>query len=461
MKAKMLIMVAVVITVIVGAAIAIVLSITPNPPTVTVDGSTRYQKIDGFGGSGAYYENLLRNLQEPKRTEAANLLFSDLGTSIYRLRVWTGIESVNDDNDPNHFNWAAFNFSTDENQVWNAIQAKNRGVTKFLGSVWSPPGWMKDTGIETNGGSLLPSMYDEFAEWLAAYVIGYQKYHNISIGWISIQNEPDYTGTWETCTYTPAQMRDVIKVVGAKFSKEGISTKIVIPETSGSSEVAGFISTIMSDPEAAKYVDVFANHLYDTDFFSPDARTGSLQEVARYGTQYNKPIWQTEYGYGDFPEAGTFREALYTAWHIHNVLTFESASACLIWELFWYRGTGLISINPDGSNYTVTPKYYAVKQYFKFVSLGSRRIGAVASNPDILVSAYMNETSGKVTIVAINKGQSSITTTFNLRNAATASFKQYRTSISENCAYIGDIAVSSNSFNVGLPPESITTFVAT
>ena len=425
--------------------------------TVMVDGSIKYQKIDGFGGSGAYWEGLLRNLQEPKRTEAASLLFSDLGLSIYRLRTWTKIEHVNDDGDPNHFNWEAFNFDTDEDQVWNAIQARNRGITKFIASVWSPPEWMKNTGKETNGGYLLPSMYREFAEWLAAYVIGYQTHHGINIGWISIQNEPNYVADWETCTYTSEQMRDVIKVVGAKFSAEGISTKIVIPETQGSSAAPEFISTIMSDPGAAQYVEVFANHLYDTDFFRPDERISYLQAVAKYGALYNKPIWQTEYSYLETSEAGTPREALFTAHHIHNVLTFENGSAYLVWELFWYRGTGLISISQDGSNYAGTPKFYAVKQFFKFISPGSKRIGVVVNNPDILASAYIDERNGNVTIVAINKGKNPITTTFNLRNVAAASFKQYRTSASENCTYIGDIAVS---FNANLPPESITTFTS-
>jgi glucuronoarabinoxylan endo-1,4-beta-xylanase len=460
MKPKILVIIAIV-AIMGGMAIAVFI-FTANTPTVTVDGSIRYQIIEGFGGAGAYYENLLRNLQEPKRTEAANLLFSDLGISIYRLRLWTEIESINDDNDPNHFNWAAFNFSTDQDQVWNAIQAKNRGVTKFLASVWSPPGWMKTTGSETNGGHLLPDMYDEFAEWLAAYVIGYKNYHGIDIGWIGIQNEPDYVATWETCEYTPQEMRDVIKVVGAKFSREGISTKIVIPETSGSSEVPGYISTIMSDPEAAKYVDVFANHLYDTDFFSPDARISSLQAVARYGTQYNKPIWQTEYSYLELAEAGTFREALFVVQHIHNVLTFENGAAYLVWELFWYEGgKGLLSIDRNGSNYVVTPKFYAVKQYSKFVSPGSTRIEAVSSNADVLVSAYLDETNGKVTIVAINKIRVPLSIIFNLKNAAAASFEQYCTSASENCAYVGEITVLNNSFNVNLPPESITTFVTT
>jgi glucuronoarabinoxylan endo-1,4-beta-xylanase len=431
--------------------------------TVTVDGLIEYQTIDGFGGSGAYEEGLLKNLQEPKRTEAANLLFSDLGTSIYRLRAWTKIESVNDDDDPNHFNWPAFNFNTDQDQVWTAIQAKNRGVTRFIASVWSPPGWMKDTGIETNGGYLLPNMYEEFAEWLAAYVIGYKTYHGIDIGWVSIQNEPDYTAIWESCKYTPEQMKDVIKVVGTKFSKEGINTKIVIPETTGSSEAIGFISTIMSDPEAAKYVDVFANHIYNTDFFSPDTRISSLQAIAKLGNQYNKPIWQTEYCSGDIPEAGTFKEALFIAQHIHNVLTHENGSAYLVWGLFWHTDSpsgGLVIIRKDGTNYIITPKFYAAKQYFKFIDPGSKRIAVVANNSNILASAYMNRTNGNVTIVAINKSQNPITTTFNLRNVTVDSFKQYRTSTSENCKYIGDIAASNNFLNVDLPSESITTLAA-
>jgi O-glycosyl hydrolase len=72
----------------------------------------------------------------------------------------------------------------------------------------------------------------------------------------------------------------------------------------------------------------------------------------------------------------------------------------------------------------------------------------------------MNRMNGNVTIVAINKSQNPITTTFNLRNAVTASFKQYRTSVSENCKYVGDVAASNNSFYVGLPSESITTLAA-
>lgn len=425
---------------------------------IEVDGARKYQRIEGFGGSGAYYEHLLRNLKEPLRTEATDLLFSDLGISIYRLRVWTKIESENDDDDPNNFNWEAFDFTTDQDQVWNALEAKKRGVTKFIASVWSPPAWMKNNTQETNDGYLLPEMYEEFAEWLSAYILGYKTYHDIDIGWVSIQNEPDYTATWETCIYTPKQLKELIKVVGRKFAREGITAKIVVPETSGVYAALNYLETIMSDPEAAQYVDVFAVHLYDIQFFNPDQGIGWLKTISGYCAKYGRPLWMTEYSYLDFPYAGTYEEALYTAQHIHNTLVYGNASVYLVWELFWYRETGLISISSQGDNYKITPKYYAVKQFFKFISPGSVRVEARSDRPQILASAYLNEESGDITIVLINRGMTDVNAKISLKNITPSlTLKQYRTSRNENCKYIGNIVVRDGLLEVLLPSDSITT----
>jgi glucuronoarabinoxylan endo-1,4-beta-xylanase len=425
--------------------------------SIEINGAKRNQKIEGFGGSSAYYEWLLRNLREPYRTEVADLLFSHLGINTYRLRAWTKIESINDDGDPENFNWEAFNFTTDQDQVWNAIEAKKRGVTRFIASVWSPPAWMKNNTQETNDGYLLPEMYEEFAEWISAYIIGYKKYHGIDIGWISIQNEPDYTATWETCIYTPEQLKDLIKVVGRKFAREGITAKIVVPETSGVYGAINYIEAIMSDPEAAQYIDVFAAHLYDVQFFNPDQGIMWLKMLSELCAKYGKPLWMTEYSYLDFPEAGTYNEALYTAQHIHNTLVYGNASVYLVWELFWYRETGLISISMEGDNYKITPKYYAIKQFFKFISPGSIRIDASSDRYQILVSAYLNEESGDITIVIINRGSKDADANIFLKNLTALSFKQYRTSKTEKCEYIGDVAVKDGVLKVLLLSDSITT----
>ncbi|MEM3104932.1 MAG: glycoside hydrolase [Candidatus Bathyarchaeia archaeon] len=436
--------------------------ITKGKATITIDGYVIYQEIEGFGGAGAYYESLIRNLREPQRSEVLDLLFSELGINIYRLRVWTRIEPENDDNDPNNFNWSRFYFSSaSDAQVWTAQQAKARGVTKFMASVWSPPGWMKNTGREPGGGYLLPEMYQEFAEFLAAYIIGYKEKFGIEIGWISIQNEPDFsTEVWETCTYTPEQMRDVIKVVGAKLRAEGLSTKIICPETAGCSSAMKYIDTVMADPEATQYVYAFAHHLYDINFFNPDEKLTQMRIMAGYASRYNRPLWQTEYSYLGTVDAGTFKEALATARHIHNFLTVENGSVYLVWTLFWYRETGLITIYSSNNSYKVNPVYYAVKQYSKFISPGSRRIYASSNISDLLVSAYLNEPNGNVTIVIINKGSDTVKTKIQLKNIQWNLFKQYRTSITEKCEYIGDIKESGGFLEITLPPESITTLMS-
>jgi len=361
---------------------------------VTIDGAVNHQIIDGFGGSVAFYESWLPSMTEPARTDVVNLLFRDLGGGILRLRTWTGIEPENDDGNPDHFNWDAFDFSSDPNQTWIATAAEKRGVSKIISSVWSPPGWMKDTGSEEGGGSLLPSMYQEFAEWLAAYIKGYLAYHKIDIGWVSLQNEPDFSSSWPTCTYTTEQLRDLTKVVGAKFAAEGINTNIVIPETSGVTNASDYINATMSDPVAAGYVDILAHHLYDVPFYSPDSRISDMDNLGALASSYGRPLWQTEYSDTGSSYAGTFDEALRTATHIHNTLVHENATAYLVWGLFWddsSPGEGLILIPDQGaSTYTITPKYYACKQFFKYIPIGAVRKEVTSSDGDILVSAYQS-----------------------------------------------------------------------
>ncbi|MEM1557474.1 MAG: glycoside hydrolase [Thermoproteota archaeon] len=441
--------------------------ITKGEAKITIDGYIIYQEIEGFGGSGAYYESLVKNMKEPQRSEVLDLLFSELGISIYRLRVWTRIEPRNDDNDPNRFNWNKLYFSSaSDAQVWTAQQAKARGVTKFMASVWSPPGWMKNTGREPGGGYLLPEMYGEFAEFLAAYLIGYKEKFGIDIGWMSIQNEPDFsTEGWETCVYTPEQMRDVIKVVGAKLRAEGLSTLIMAPETAGCFSALNYIHMLMSDPVAAQYVKVFAHHLYDSDYYEPDEKINAMKNLSKMREIYYRPIWQTEYSDGEY--RGTLKEALATAHHIHNALTFENVSAYLFWALFWPNEGGLITIYPNNSSYRVNPVYYAFKQYSKFIQPGSRRIYANSSNPKLLVSSYLyeveyaNETIRRVTIVFINENDHPINAKIEFKNLSLLnnSFKQYRTSNSESCAYIGEVAVSDNVLKVVIAPRSVTTLI--
>src|SRR4029077_19348886 len=59
---------------------------------------------------------------------------------------------------------------------------------KIMANPWSPPGWMKDSGSMI-GGSLLSSMYPQFANYFVKYIQAYAQ-AGINIDYISLQNEP-------------------------------------------------------------------------------------------------------------------------------------------------------------------------------------------------------------------------------------------------------------------------------
>ena len=104
---------------------------------VAIDGSQKFQQIDGFGvniNTAWWYDGEYRNTDVTK--PAIDLLVDSLGASIFRAVIeeidW---EKVNDDNDPNHFNWKYYNkvFSNSRFQgVWNTLRYLNKkGITGF------------------------------------------------------------------------------------------------------------------------------------------------------------------------------------------------------------------------------------------------------------------------------------------------------------------------------------------
>ena len=80
------------------------------------------------------------------------------------------LQAVNvfDNNDPNSFNWDAFDHKALEAPFTFFQKLKERGVDRFVGSVWTAPAWMKTNQIYTDGGALRPDERAEFAEYLSA-----------------------------------------------------------------------------------------------------------------------------------------------------------------------------------------------------------------------------------------------------------------------------------------------------
>ena len=227
-----------------------------------------HQTMEGFGGC---YEGWVEpaNFRDPAWYDA---LVNDLGVSMVRIPVPLWLEPVNDDADPNHFNWPAFALGSSEAMPTErkaeptdplmtqldrimkvAMEFKKRGVTRYMASLWSPPAFLKTNRETVQGGHLRMDMVDEFAEYMAAFVILSKKNYDIDIGALSLQNELYFVEYYDSCVYSPAHLREAVRAVGRKFQKEGIRTRILIPEEMTTFQrMVNYITPTMADPEARK-----------------------------------------------------------------------------------------------------------------------------------------------------------------------------------------------------------------
>ena len=139
---------------------------------------------------------------------AIDLLVDSLGATIFRAVIeeidW---EVVNDDNDPNHFNWDYYNkvFSDIRfSGVWNTLRYLNqKGITdglviSFMGAApAAPPLEKPDPKRSWMGGidySIKETMEDELVESQAAFLYYMRNTEKIKFSLVSPMNETDIVG---------------------------------------------------------------------------------------------------------------------------------------------------------------------------------------------------------------------------------------------------------------------------
>ena len=104
--------------------------------------------------------------------------------------------------------------------------------TTIMGSPWSPPGWMKDSG-SLIGGSLLPSMYTAFANYFVKYIEAYEA-QGIPIHYISLQNEPLYVpGDYPAWAWVQKSSVTSFATTSSRHLRHNISTRSWYSITTG------------------------------------------------------------------------------------------------------------------------------------------------------------------------------------------------------------------------------------
>jgi glucosylceramidase len=389
-------------------------------PTIEVDVSKKFQTIDGFGYTLTGGSAGLINALDPAAKKALlKELFStrtnSIGVSYLRLSIgasdlssdtFTYNELPAGETDINQDKFSISREMKDLVPLLKDILAINPEI-KILGSPWTAPTWMK-TNNSFKGGSLKPEYYASYAKYLVKYIDA-MKAQGITIDAITVQNEPLHPGNVPSMYMEAKDQAEFIKTaLGPIFKSSGIKTKIIIYDHNA--DRPDYPITILNDPEAKKYVDGSAFHLYG-------GKITALSQV--HDAHPDKNLYFTEQWVG---APGTFDENL--KWHVATLIigaTRNWSRNVLEWNLAADPAYGP---HTDGGcvsclgAITVSPvikrnvAYYIIGHAAKFVRPGSVRI---ASNIVAKLDNVAFETpDGKKVLIVVNGNMSA--QQFNIRS---------------------------------------------
>lgn len=379
------------------------------------------QIIRGFGAANIV--TWRPDMTDPEIQTAFGTGNGQLGFSLLRLRI-----------PPDSTQW---NIDTA-----TARKAYDMGV-KIFATPWTPPAAMKSNN-STTGGELLTSSYAAFAAYLNSFS-NYMARNGVPLYAISIQNEPDISVGYESCSWNASQFLDFCKNYA-----QVINTKVIMPESYHFNH--SLSDPTLNDSVAASHISIIGGHIYGGG-------------IAPYplATSKGKDLWMTEYliNSGGPPT----NLSIDTGW-TGAIQLAQSMSNCMNANMsayvYWYivRYYGPIADGTYATAGTVTKKGYVMSQFARFIRPGFYKIQSTFSpQGNVYATTYKDNTS-KVVIVAINTNTSPVYQTFTMNGGSMTNVTPYTTSASKDCEQGNAIKVTNGSFTAELEPSSITTFVS-
>ena len=448
--------------------------------TVRVNPNDRYQSIEGFGTCLISWVDEFAQLY---RTPAFQKTYTqDMGMNMLRVNVWgpTMPEPVEN---AEAISYKNFQLDGDGKRAQVFIDfakgiKKLNPDAKIIGTVWSPPAWMKEIGSITDeksgaiqGGSYVregreftnrvkKEYYPHFVNWLVEMV----KLHDaagVPFYAISPGNEVAFTQTFESCVWTAEDYATIVAMLGEELEKEGYGhVKIFGPETMTGHNwsVANpmYIQALRENPKAWEHFDIFATHGY-ADGFTADTSKNSSAEFWDLINEYDRPYWMTEGGTGDHDwPAPLGKNGVGPA--MHNAFVAGHASAFVPWQIVERKKSHHALMTLDG----MTKKSHVVRHYTTFIDPGAVRVGAEPAYGDVSASAYLHEENGELTLVLLNPTQETQDVTVELdESSGLSQMNVYRTSASENLKELEPATVENGRVQVNMPAQSVVTLHGT
>jgi len=436
-------------------------------------GVTR-QRIDGFGVATAWGV-----VPPAARLDAFFSVSKGAGLSILRNRIPFRESPTNNDNfmgggnydfttsgtGPDAYktfalNWNNWDLAATRNLIGILNETPDYQVHTYFSTPWTPPNnetsrWKLGVSDYANapevGGYLDPAHYQDYADVLADYVLGFASKMGAPLAALSLQNEPNYQVTYESADWSAEQFHDFLTVLRDEFEKKGVFSAlpgftVLAPEAANFEE--DLLLPSLADAATSSLIGIVGAHQYE---FGPWNFASYMPKPLSNSIAAGKKIWVTEWNTSAFEAETPLLRALLLARLIQMDLTTANVSAYVHW---WYKD--LLDDEGD-ANKTL----WAIAQFSRFVRPGSVRLEAPKSmGDDLLLSAFKNAAGTELTLVVINRAPADATFALELDAGTLGNVSSFRTSASEDLKNLGSAPSSGSFANVTAKAQSISTFVA-
>lgn len=394
--------------------------LTTGTADLTIDGNTKYQRWDGFGGCfnemgwdalsvvSAEIPRAMKLLFDA--TEGANFAYGrlPLGASDYSMTWYTLDDSAGD------YTMDKFSIARDREKLIPFIKEalKTKPDLRLWASPWVVPSWMMDSSRNMKSDAQTLGAH---ALYMARFVEEYAK-EGLKIAAIQPQNEPGYARVH----WTQALLIDFMKTyLGPTFAQRSLSTEVWCGTMSKDPDDTNIALATAKDDAAMKYVKGFGVQWNLQSAVATLAAKGPVMQTEHRCGNYNfdSPYWdktrydakkpQNDHLYGeeswqlirDWIVSGVNS---YSAWN----MVLDSAGM----SLDNWPQNALLVVDRSAKTLTATAAYYAFRHYSQYIAPGATRIGLSGSkdaiafkNPDgsIITEIYNGAASSKKTTLAV------------------------------------------------------------
>ena len=354
---------------------------------VDVDDTRRYQRFIGAGGamtdSSAWL--IWTRLAPTVRDRLMKLLFAPSGAHLSFLRVSIGASDYTANGVPYSYDdqpagqtdpgLADFSVGHDEPYLLPALRAAEQLNPKVYveGVPWSAPGWMKANDALDNhdhAGTLLPADDAVFGRYLAAFVRAYRQ-QGVQVKGIGVEDEPGepnpYPGmqisTTQEATLVARDIRPALRSAGLAVDTFGWDLSWGPPKA---------VAPLMADARSGALAGL-AWHCYaGTPQFMSSVHAAvprALQIVDECSTGSNDVFATSELL---ISSARNWANAV-ALW---NLALDPQGGPALSLGYGCQSCTGVVTVDPQTGQYTLSRDYYELAQFTRFIQPGAVRISS-------------------------------------------------------------------------------------